>query len=204
MSYPLEGELLHAYDPPQWIDLHFLRQDPYAFFNTGLSFHEIACTLSHILDVERNGIFCIGSGAVGLSINPGKIENGHLKRFGTDSDLDIAVISSRHFEIAWRELLLATQPHLKEVPKEVEENLSWQRKRLFDGAILANKLLGSLSFGPKWLGAIDTISGKIADSLDRNVTAEFWIYRDYWSLRNYVAGGIVACQRALQIEATTE
>ena len=200
MAYPHETDLLGATDPPGWIDQHFLRQDPFAFAHGTLSFHSAACTLSESLDVERNGIFCIGSGAIGLSINPAKIVDGHLKEFDHDSDLDVAIVSSRHFELAWRELLLATQPHLKEVPAAVEKNLAWQRKRLFDGAILANKLLGSLSFGTKWLGAIDSVSGRIEDSFDRSVTAEFWIYRDYWSLRNYVARGVVACQREIRIE----
>lgn len=204
MSYPEERELLSAEDPPCWIDRHFLRQDPFAFGRSALSFHDAACDLSARLDVERNGIFCIGSGAIGLSINPEKISGGHLKSFDSGSDLDIAVVSSRHFELAWRDLLLATQPHLKEVPANVEEHLSWQRKRLFDGAILGNKLLGSFSFGTRWLGAIDSFSGRLAEALDRNVNAEFWIYRDYWSLRNYVARGVVACQRILQLKDITE
>ena len=204
MPYLNETELLSAEDPPVWIDHHFLRQDPFAFHSGTLSFHDAACALACTLDVERNGIFCIGSGAIGLSINPHKISKGHLKHYDSNSDLDIAIISSRHFELAWRELLLATQPHLKEVPREVETNLSWQRKRLFDGAILANKLLGSFSFGTKWLGAIDRFSGRLEDALDRNVQAEFWIYRDYWSLRNYVARGVVACQNTLRLKGTPE
>lgn len=204
MAYLEEAELLSAQDPPTWIDHHFLRQDPFAFQSATLSFHDAACVLARTLDVERNGIFCIGSGAIGLSINPNNISGGHLKHYDSESDLDIAIISSWHFEVAWRELLLATQPHLKEVPKEVEENLSWQRKRLFDGAILANKLLSSFSFGTKWLSAIDSLSGRLEDALDRHVKAEFWIYRDYWSLRNYVAGGVVACQNKLRLNVTPQ
>lgn len=204
MPYLEEAELLSAEDPPTWIDHHFLRQDPFAFHSGSLSFHDAACALALSLDVERNGIFCIGSGAIGLSINPQKISDGHLKHYDADSDLDMAIISSRHFELAWRELLLATQPHLQEVPEEVEKHLNWQRKRLFDGAILSNKLLGSFSFGTKWQGAIDSFSGRLEDALDRNVKAEFWIYRDYWSLRNYVARGVVACQNTLRLKATPE
>lgn len=204
MAYPDEAELIKVADPPRWIDQHFLRQDPHVFAGKTPSFHDTACELANRLDVERNGIFCIGSGAIGLSINPANIENGHLAEFNVDSDLDIAIISSRHFELAWRELLIATQPHLKEVPKEVEENLGWQKKRLFDGAILVNKLLGALSFGPEWLAAIDVVSGQVGDALDRNIKTDFWIYRDYWSLRNYVGRGIVMCQTKLLLEATPE
>lgn len=194
MRYPSEEELLRAPDPPAWLDRHFLRQDPYAFDGATVSFHDTACDLAPLLDVERNGIFCIGSGAVGVSVNPNKISDGKLKRFDETSDLDVAIISSRHFEIAWRELLRATQPHLREIPADINEHLKWQRKRLFDGAILSNKLLGSFSFGLEWMGALNRIGGRLEDALNRSVKAELWIYRDYWSLRNYIAGGLVACQ----------
>lgn len=200
MTYPSETDLLGVSEPPRWIDQVFLRQDPFAFDMGAANFHDVACKLSESLDVDRNGIYCIGSGAVGLSINPAKITNGHLKAFDSESDLDIAVISARHFELAWRELLVATQPHLTEISEEVEKNLQWQRKRLFDGAIMSNKLLGSFSFGTQWRGVIDSVSGKIADALDRNVNLEFWIYRDYWSLRNYIARGVVECQKTARIQ----
>ena len=198
MAYPTEQDVLAAVDPPPWIDRHFLRQDPFAFESQGVDFHQFACGLSAALDVERNGIFCIGSGAIGLSVSPRNVQGGHLKAYDDASDLDVAIISSWHFESAWRELLQATQPHLSEVPDTIRQNLTWQRKRLFDGAILANKLIGSLSFGPQWIGAIDRFSGRLSDQFDRNVTIEAWIYRNYWSLRNYVGSGLVACQRKLR------
>lgn len=194
MRYPGEEELLKAADPPAWIDRNFLRQDPFAFDGAPVSFHETACELAQLLDVERNGVFCIGSGAIGLSVNPNKMVHGSLKRFDEESDLDVAIVSSRHFEIAWRELLRATQPHLREIPAEISEHLKWQKKRLFDGAILSNKLLGSFSFGLDWIGALDRMGGRLEDALNRAVKAELWIYRDYWSLRNYITGGLVACQ----------
>lgn len=199
ISYPNELELLGTVDVPYWIDKRFLRQDPYAFSEASLSFHETACDISQALDVERNGIFCIGSGAVGLSLNPTKMVEGRLKRFDRESDLDMAIVSGRHFELAWRELLQATQPHLREVPNEINENINWQRKRLFDGAILSNKLLGSFSFGPAWIAAMDRIGGQIEVGLDRSVKIELWIYRDYWSLRNYIGRGLVSCQTAVKV-----
>lgn len=205
MPYPTQQELLEAKSlPTYWIDRHFLRPDPYAFSSVSKSFNDLACDIADSLEVDRNGVFCIGSGAVGLSLNPKKIMSGQLKRFGADSDLDLAVISSRYFDVAWRDLLEATQPHLNEIPEEIERNLTWQKKRLFDGAILTNKLLSSLSFGTKWLGAIDRIGENLATSLDRNVIVNLWIYRDYWSLRNYIARGVVACQQSTPATRTPE
>lgn len=192
--YPNEDELLSAIDPPVWIDQRFLRQDPFAFASIGVDFHKVACEIASELEVDRNGIFCIGSGAVGLSINPKKVIDGHLKPFDTESDLDLAIISSRHFEQAWRDLLEATQPHLDQRPEELVKNLSWQKKRLFDGAILTNVLLGQLSFGSGWIGRLDKISTTISVALDRNIDVHAWIYRDYWSLRNYIGEGLKKCR----------
>lgn len=199
MNYPSESEVITAENPPDWIDRHFLRQDPFIFSDASSTFHDIACRVASELEVDRNGIFCIGSGAIGLSVNPLKLTNGHLKRLDADSDLDLAIISARHFELAWQDLLRATQPHLEQVSKELEETLTWQRKRLFDGAILANRLLGTLSYGKSWIPALDRVSESITIALDRNVRVEAWVYRDYWSLRNYVAKGIVRCQKLLAL-----
>lgn len=197
MGYPSESEVIAAAHPPEWIDRHFLRQDPFIFSGASRTFHDIACSVAAELEVDRNGIFCIGSGAIGLSLNPSKLSQGHLKRMDYDSDMDLAIVSARHFELAWQDLLRATQPHLEQVSKELDANLAWQRKRLFDGAILANKLLGTLSYGKHWIAALDRIGQSIAVALDRNVSVEVWVYRDYWSLRNYVAKGIVGCQKLL-------
>jgi hypothetical protein len=197
MPYPTHDELLEAEPIPEWLDDHFLRADPFAFQDTG--FRPVVRLVSAGLDVDANGIYCIGSGAVGLSLNPSNIIDESLKSFDAGSDIDLAVISEVYFERAWRDLRRATQPVLPEteIAEVVRENISWQKKRLFDGAILAHKLLPELSFGSSWLPATTRISERIATLLDREVTVNLWIYRDYWSLRNYVATGLVKCRRRI-------
>lgn len=194
-TYPTQEDVLAADPLPQWIDKQYLRADPHAFSAVG--FRPVVDLVSEDFQVDANGIYCIGSGAIGLSMNPKKIQQGRLKEFDEKSDLDLAVISEEHFERAWRDLRLATQPTLPEIDGHLAENISWQRKRFFDGAIIANELLPHISFGSEWLNHHAKLTAFISTMLERNVTVNFWIYRDYWSVRNYVASGIVRCRKAL-------
>ncbi len=195
VAYPTQDDVMQADPLLEWIDTEFLRPDPFAFACKG--FKSIVSLITREFKVDPNGVYCIGSGAIGLSMNPVKIMEKGLKPFGADSDLDLAFISEVHFERAWRDLREASQPTLAEISDTVLDNLNWQRKRFFDGAIIANKLLSDLSFGEKWLTAQMKVEQEVSILLDRNISINYWIYRDYWSLRNYVASSIMQCRRKL-------
>lgn len=198
-KYPSQEDLVSAEDLLTWIDEVYLRSDPAAFEGASETFASIATLISRQLDVDRNGVFCIGSGAVGLSTNPKKVKSGRLKAFDDSSDIDIAVVSSYHFEQAWRDMLREVQPHLEQWPPLLVKNLNWQKKRLFDGAILSHVLLPVLSFGGNWQGALQRVAERVVIALDRNVEVNLWIYRDYWSLRNYISQGISRCLQRVSI-----
>jgi hypothetical protein len=195
LTHPTQEELLGAAPLLAWIDEYFLRTDPFAF--KPHSFRSTVRLITEGFDVDPNGVFCIGSGAIGLSLNPAKIAEGQLKAFGASSDLDLAIISEVHFETAWRDLRKAAQATSVEIDDVILQNLKWQKKRFFDGAIIANKLLPALSFGNQWITATPRVAQEISILLDREVEVNYWIYRDYWSLRNYVAAGIVRCREGL-------
>ncbi|WP_143202432.1 hypothetical protein [Amycolatopsis sp. CB00013] len=195
MAYPDQDQIARCDPILDWIDEHYLRADPYAFSDS--DFRPILRLLASRLEVDPNGIFCIGSGAVGLSLDPGKIADGKLKRFDHESDIDLAIVSEVHFETAWRDLRRAAQPTFQPLDREFADNLKWQKKRFFDGAILANVLLPFLSFGPHWISVSTELSEKVAIALDREVAVNFWIYRDYWSVRNYVSSGLMKCKEKL-------
>lgn len=195
ITYPSQDEIMQAGALLEWIDLNFLRADPYAFRDVG--FKSIAALVTREFGVDPNGVFCIGSGAVGLSLNPGKIQEGSLKAFDSSSDLDLAFISEVYFEQAWRDLREASQPTVEEISERLQENIRWQRRRFFDGAILTNKLLPDLSFGSKWHSAEVRLEEAISILLDREVPVNYWLYRDYWSVRNYISNSITRCQRSL-------
>ncbi len=54
--------------------------------------------LAEGVGVDGRDVILVGSAATGRSLNPGK----RFKAFHRGSDLDIAVVSSFHFDLAWR------------------------------------------------------------------------------------------------------
>lgn len=197
MSYPSQDDIVQCTSILPWIDEYFLRSDPYAFKDFSIGFRSTAALISKELDVDRNGIFCIGSGAVGLSLDPGKMRDGNLKRYDDRSDIDLAIISEVHFETAWRDLRRKSQPTLDYMEQLIERHINWQRKRFFDGAIVATHLIPALSFAQGWQPALVRIEEHVSRLLDREISLGLWIYRDYWSLRNYVSDGLMKCKRRL-------
>jgi hypothetical protein len=127
-------------------------------------------------------------------LNPSKVADSKLKRFDSQSDIDLIVISEVHFEAAWRDLRTATQPTLQEIDPFLLDNLNYQKKKLFDGAIVATMFLPYLSFGLEWIPAMVRVEEHISIALDRETEVHAWLYRDYWSVRNYISGSIVGCR----------
>lgn len=182
-------------DFPPWIDRNFLRSDPFAFQTPeGNIFREFVHEAAQAFDVDPNGIYCIGSGAIGISMNPKNIEMGRLKRYGSGSDLDIAVISQFHFDQAWRDLrVLSHKAYTPATSSTLRRKLDHQQSRLFDGAIVANKLMSNLTFGTTWSLQLRRLQFEWQERLDSSGGINMWIYRDYWSVRSYVAEGIQKC-----------
>ncbi|MBT1620002.1 hypothetical protein KK090_12120 [Curtobacterium flaccumfaciens pv. poinsettiae] len=196
-KYPDQAEIVSADPLFDWIDRRFLRADPFAFGNEE-NFRQFALACSSSFGVDPNGVFCTGSGAIGLSLNPEKVADGQLKEFSETSDLDIALISEVHFESAWRNLREKSHPALvPEAEPSLRDALEAQRVRFFDGAILANRLAPYLEFGADWLTKNVQIEESAAIALNREVSVHYWIYRDYWSVRSYVANSILECRSLL-------
>lgn len=195
-DYPDQEAVFRGHSAPTWVDRHVLRSDPAAFEVPDENlFHRFVQECSTSLDVDPNGVYCIGSGAIGLSFNPNKVVNDELKPFDKSSDLDIAIISPFYFERAWRDLRVAASSYHGDPPSNrLYKKIQHQRVRMFDGAIVANELMSHLSFGSEWVTANQRLQYDWADRLNRDrLSINWWIYRDYWSVRNYVTEGIAKC-----------
>lgn len=58
-------------------------------------------------------------------------------------------------------------------------------------------MLAFLSFYPAWAKAMEQITEQIVRAMERNIDVNVWIFKDYLSLRDYVAEGIIKCQREI-------
>jgi hypothetical protein len=164
---PEEFVNYHVLDRVPWI---FSGRDQYIGWKTALAVD---------LSVDPFAIHIVGSACLGFSLSPHK----NFRSFHSASDIDIAVVSSQHFDSAWRWLRnLGPLDSLTKGSFE-EDMFKWHRKNLvFEGTIATDRLLGHLPFGPSWRRAL----GKAAQrepTVDREIKAR--IYRDFESLREY-------------------
>jgi hypothetical protein len=124
-----------------------------------------------------------GSAATGFSLNPKK----NLTAFSQHSDIDVGVVSSNHFEVAWR-YLRTNRPSWLSLPARTRTALDSHRKNyIFWGTIAADRILSLLPFGLEWQAALDEMA-TCPPTEGRDVRLR--IYRDYNALRSYQANGI--------------
>ncbi|WP_410604881.1 hypothetical protein [Amycolatopsis sp. lyj-90] len=164
--------------PETFINRHVLDRTPW-IFESRTKYAEWKFQLAYDLDVDPLPMSIVGSAGLGFSLSPGK----KFSEFHQDSDIDVAIISNRHFEEAWLQLRsLGPLDRLKPGSSEAEV-LDWHRGRLiFDGAIATDKILGMLPFGAKWTRAFSRASNR-EPTTGREINGR--IYRDCQSLREY-------------------
>lgn len=148
----------------------------------------VSCTewkvrAANLLSVDPCSIYVIGSACTLVSFNPNK----NFKLFDAKSDVDIAVISGYHFEIAWRavrdigagkyKLDAAGQVALQE---HRDSHVYW-------GMFVTEKLLSALPFGKEWTGVALQLSN---EEPMRGRDIKFRLYRDSFSFVGYHLHGL--------------
>lgn len=130
------------------------------------------------IGVDSRAIAITGSASVGFSLNPEK----NLKIFSAASDIDVAIISQYHFDIAWHFLRnLGTKIH--SFSQREKNAIEDHRTRLiYWGTIATDKIIQLLPFGQQWVNALNEMSD-FAPTKGHEVNAR--IYKDFEALRAY-------------------
>ncbi|WP_133794291.1 hypothetical protein [Actinokineospora alba] len=164
--------------PEKFVDHHILDRVPW-LFPSWWSYREWKSELAAGLNVDPHDIIVVGSAALGFSLAPSK----DLSAFHDGSDIDVAVISTWHFEAAWRELRAIDAIDRLHRGGAEADYLSWHRRDLvYSGAIATDKVLHLLSFGHLWTIAFAHAANR-DPTIGREIRAR--IYRDCESLRIY-------------------
>jgi len=148
--------------------------------------------LSSLIKVDGKAISVTGGAAVGYSLNPDK----NFKKFDETSDIDIAIISQIHFDIAWHFLRNLKVRRHKLTPKERASVDDHRTRLIYWGTIATDKIIQILPFGKEWVIAMNEMA-KIEPTLDREIN--FRIYKDFESLRAYQVSSISKLKEKLII-----
>lgn len=136
--------------------------------------------LAQRLDVDSKNVLITGSAAVGVSLNPSK----RMKDFDSRSDVDVAVISTYHFDLAWRALRNLGTNRFKLGTGQRSAVDAHVKNYIYWGTIATDKILPILPFATEWIGALSHI-GTVPPTEGRDVKVR--IYRDFASLRAYLS-----------------
>ena len=169
---------LKTHPADQFVSEFLLDRTPHVFGGSTRAYARWRRDLASALGVDAAELAVVGSAATGVSLNPNK----GFKRFDANSDIDVAVISAYHFELAWR-WLRRLGAVLYGLPDEVRSAVKSHRSRyVYDGTIATDRLLAYLPFGADWVPILAHFQmAAPCDGRDLNVR----LYRDWWALRDY-------------------
>lgn len=179
MSVKSVREQLRDLNPGTFASKHIFESLPYIFQGDVDSYIRWKAELGEQIEVDPRAIAITGSAGVGVSLNPAK----SLRPFGPQSDVDIAVVSIHHFDLAWRSLRsMPSAVRLSLTRRQRESKRDHEKRLIYWGTIAGDRLLEILPFAQSWLAALSHMSG-LDPTAGREINAR--IYRDFDSLRAY-------------------
>lgn len=163
-----------GYTVSKWI----IERIPHVFNDNFIEYINWKDRLSQLIGVDSKALVLTGSACVGYSLNPSK----NFKPFDDASDIDVAVISSRFFDMCWH-YLRNLGPAYHRLNRREKFAIDDHRTRLiYFGTIATDKIVHLLPFGADWVKAMNEMTDAYP-TRDRDIN--FRIYRDFESLKAY-------------------
>lgn len=134
--------------------------------------------LGEKIGVDSSAMIFTGSSGCGFSLNPYK----NFKEFDDESDIDIAVISDHHFDIAWHYLRSLGARYYALTPKQKTAVDDHVARLIYWGTIATDKIISILPFGKRWMNALNEMKVE-HPTFNREINIR--IYKDFKSLRDY-------------------
>lgn len=182
--------------PTTFASKYIFEPVPYVFDEDMDSYIAWKGTLGDQIDVDPRAIAVIGSAGVGISLNPDK----GLKAFDPSSDIDVAVVSFHHFDVAWRSLRSMSSAALFKLNRRQRSSYrAHEMKYIYWGTVATDRLLEFLPFAQSWVPGLSHMAS-LSPTQGRDIKAR--IYRDFESLRAYQLSSVE--QARSQVEQTEE
>lgn len=137
--------------------------------------------LNKRIGVAFHNVLMVGSGKIGCSLAPQK----NMRKFDeeNDSDIDIAVISSRLFEYMWEKIRIEYNVNYISRYKTIASSI-------FRGFINENNFREIDGIRPFWNNQIDLANKEIQDKLSVYHAINYRIYRSWEDLEAYHINGL--------------
>jgi hypothetical protein len=196
MTEPTVQQNLRALTPTTFASKYMFESVPHIFGGDMDLYIAWKTQLGELVDVDPRAITIIGSAGVGVSLSPFKA----LKPFGPKSDVDVAIVSAHHFELAWRFLRsMKASERFKLSTRQKESLRDHMGRHVYFGVIATDRILEILPFAQAWVTAMSQMSA-VDPTAGRDVKAR--IYRDFEALRAYQLRSVIEARGALPEETS--
>lgn len=189
IDVPAFDDAVLQQEPPFTASTGLMDRLPFKF-DSKREFLQWRDALAEGFGVDGRDVVLVGSAATGRSLSTRRKRGNRHGVFGRGSDLDIAVVSPHHFDVAWR-WFRRTNPlfltGLDEVGRERFE--AHKSHYVYEGIIAADYFLSYLPFGDEWSRAMQQTQVLLPTDL-RGRLMKTRIYRDFASLREHQAEAI--------------
>ena len=178
------------------VSTYILESTPQIFKKDFEAFLQWKRVLSEKIKVDSKCIVIIGGANIGFSLNPSK----KMKTFDSISDIDVAIVSSFYFNMAWRYLQqLGLSWHDWE-PKAKSALEDHRTRLIYWGTIATDKIIQYLPFGKEWVLLSDEMK-EVLPTDKREIN--FRLYKDFESLRIYQKNGLEKLRTQIIEEAVS-
>lgn len=163
----------------KFVTKYMMNSLPFVFGKDYNLYIEWQHDMSNLLSIDPKDIIITGSSSIGFSLNP----NNNFSEFNDKSDIDIAIISNYHFNLAWSEI---KKINFLTIDSKIKNSVIDHKERLiYYGTIATDKIWSELSFGPYWDKCINDLRKKYDQTSLGNRDWNFRIYTDNDSFRSY-------------------
>lgn len=129
--------------------------------------------------LDGKDLIFVGSAATGRSLSTRK----GYGVFNSKSDLDIAAVSSHHFDLAWRWFRSTNPNFLTGMDDDKRKKFNSHKSHyIFDGVIASDYFLSYLPFGDDWGKAMHQSQALLPRQVQGRLM-KFRIYKDFAALR---------------------
>ncbi|WP_108249945.1 hypothetical protein [Planctomonas deserti] len=170
--------LAAAHSPHDGVSLGVLDRLPFKF-ESKTQYLLWRDSIAEGFGLDGKDIALVGSAATGRSLSADK----QYAMFHSKSDVDVAVISTHHFDVSWRWFRRTNPNFLTGLDGKMRERFDAHRAHyVFEGVIATDYFLSYLPFGDEWQSAMQRTQTLLPSGLQGRLM-KVRIYRDYAALR---------------------
>lgn len=199
IDVPMFDNAVFDQEPPFTASTALMDRLPFKF-DSKHEFLRWRDTLAEGFGVDGRDVILVGSAATGRSLSTRSKGGRRYGVFRSESDLDIAVVSPHHFDVAWR-WFRRTNPLFLTGLDEVGRGRFEAHKShyVYEGIVAADYFLSYLPFGDEWARAMQQTQVLLPMDL-RGRLMKTRIYRDFASLREHQAEAIRIYKTYLEVK----